>query len=358
MIEQDYYKIKISPQFLKGDIVTQTLSGDTFGTYSGLSLVLSGGPGNSSQLVDVSIPIVLNQTTIDIGYYSVFDGLVSQKDIVNNFIFSASTTSPYNFYLYNTSDNKFKKFLDQVDFYVDWGDGSPIQTITSYAPTSVPHNYTISGNLIISMSAVTPWGVNIIQKPVTVPITNISITNPEGTAVFSPLTGSWSATPSSYNFIYSGDSDCDAQLIRPAGTTPVLITGFTNSNLYDMKKYGGGYKTIGVPFTGATGVIGTYFGSSATGQHTYKINDITYVDNPDGTTIFYFLSSGFTLLDCQYITKDETLMNVIDQPQVNSNVFVERGNNTVLEYMDRIGEVDNVGDITKYGYKFFNFQEF
>jgi hypothetical protein len=359
MIDQDYYKIKISPQLLQGDIITQTLSGDTFGTYSGLSLVLSGGPGNTSQLVDVSIPIVLNQTTIDIGYYSVFDGSILQKDIVNNFIFSATTTFPNRCYLYNTSDNKFKKFLDQVDFYVDWGDGTPTQFITSYFPTPIQHDYTITpADFTITMSAVTPWGIGIVQKPFSVPFTTITINNPEGNTNFPPTTGNWSGTSSSYNFIYSGDADCDAQTIRPAGTTPVLITGYTNSNLYDMKKYGGGYKTIGIPFTGATGVIGTYLGTSLSGQHTYVINDITYVDNPDGTTIFYFLSSGFTLLDCQYITKDETLMNVIEQPQVNSNVFVERGNNTALEYMNRIGEVDNIGDITKYGYKFFKFQEF
>lgn len=351
-MEQDYYKIKISPEFLKGDIIYQTLSGDTFGTYSGLTYVLSG-------LTDVSIPVVLNQNAIDIGYYSVFDGLVLQKDIVNNFIFSSTTTSPNTYYLFNTSDNKFKKFLDQVDFYVDWGDGTPIQSITNFAPNYIQHNYLITpATFTITMSAVTPWGINIVMKDVDVPFTNATISNPQGTAYFSPLTGSWSATPSSYNFIFSGDSDCNSQIIRPAGTTPITITGYTKSNLYDMKKYGGGYQPVGIPFTANTGVIGTYYGTNASGDHTYTINGITYVDFVDGTTLFFAQSSGCTLLDCQPITKDETLMNVIEQPQVYSDVFVERGNNTVLEYMNRIGEVDNTGDITKYGYKFFTFQQF
>lgn len=352
MINQDYYNVKISPEYLKGDIIYQTLSGDTFGTYSALTYVLSG-------LTEVSIPIVLNQTCVDIGYYSVFDGLVLQKDIVNNFIYSSTTSNPNTYYIFNTSNNKFKKFLDQVDFYIDWGDGTPIQNIVNYAPNYLSHTYTITPNdFTITMSAVTPWGVNIITKDISVPFTNATIPNQQGTAYFSPLTGSWSATPSSYNFIFSGDSDCDAQTIRPAGTTPVTITGYTKSNLFDMKKYGGGYRTIGVPFTGNTGVVGTYYGTNSRGEHTYDVNGITYVDLSDGTTIFIVQSSGFAILDCQPITKDETLMNVIEQPQVYSNVFVERGNNTVLEYMNRIGEVDNTGDITKYGYKFFTFQQF
>ena len=37
-----------------------------------------------------------------------------------------------------------------------------------------------------------------------------------------------------------------------------------------------------------------------------------------------------------------------------NNVFIERGKNSALERIQRLGEVDNVGDLEKYGYKFFN----
>lgn len=354
---RDYYKIKISPGSISGDIIAQTYSSDTFGVYSAMTFVLSGNAGNSI-LQDVSVPIFLTQTAIDVGYYSVFDGYVLQKDIVSNFIFSSNTIDPYKYYVFNTSDNKTKKFLDQIDFYIDWGDGTPIQSITNFAPSFLFHNYTSPGSPTITLSALTDWGVSIVTKTITVPFVNVPITNPEGTINFTNLNGNWSGIPTSYDFIFSGDSDCDAQLIRPAGTTPVLITGYSRSNLYDMKKYGGGFKTVGIQFTGATGIVGKYMGQSANGTHTYTINDITYKDFPDGTTIFYVQSSGCTFMDCEYITKDETLMNVIEQPQIFNDVFVERGNNTVLEYMNRIGEVDNIGDITKYGYKFFKFQDF
>jgi hypothetical protein len=54
------------------------------------------------------------------------------------------------------------------------------------------------------------------------------------------------------------------------------------------------------------------------------------------------------------IVKDESLLNIIYQPEVQSNIFVERGKNSALERVERIGEVDNIGDLVKYGYGFFN----
>jgi hypothetical protein len=67
-------------------------------------------------------------------------------------------------------------------------------------------------------------------------------------------------------------------------------------------------------------------------------------------------SSGMTpdMMVCSAITKNEVLLNVIDEPEVQTNVYVERGKNSALERIQRLGEVDNVGDLEKYGYKFFN----
>ena len=57
------------------------------------------------------------------------------------------------------------------------------------------------------------------------------------------------------------------------------------------------------------------------------------------------------------ITKNEALLNVIDQPEVQTDIYVERGKNSALEYVERLGEVDNVGDLEKYGYGFFNVEK-
>jgi hypothetical protein len=60
------------------------------------------------------------------------------------------------------------------------------------------------------------------------------------------------------------------------------------------------------------------------------------------------------MIICTAITKNEVLLNVIDEAEVQSDVFIERGKQSGLESIIRLGEVDNVGDLLKYGYGFFN----
>ena len=60
------------------------------------------------------------------------------------------------------------------------------------------------------------------------------------------------------------------------------------------------------------------------------------------------------MISSSAITKDETLLRIVDKPQVWSDVFIERGKNSALEGLQRLGEVDNLGDLIKYGYRFFN----
>jgi arabinogalactan endo-1,4-beta-galactosidase len=67
-------------------------------------------------------------------------------------------------------------------------------------------------------------------------------------------------------------------------------------------------------------------------------------------------SSGCTSenLVCSAITKNEVLMNVISEAEVQSNIFIERGKNSALEMIERLGEISSVGDLEEYGYKFYN----
>ena len=85
-----------------------------------------------------------------------------------------------------------------------------------------------------------------------------------------------------------------------------------------------------------------------------------YYDYPDGTTIFIVDSSGFTSdwLVLSALTKNEALMNIIDEPEVQSNVFIERGKNSAVENVVRLGEVDNIDELVHYGYKFFKINTF
>jgi hypothetical protein len=333
--------------------------------YSSMTQILSGATNGESLLSDLSVPIFLSQNAVDIGYYSVFDGAVTQKDTMMNFIFTGESASPFDIYFFNTSDVEFKKYLEFSNYYVDWGDGTPVQTITSFSPNYYQHTYSSPGNYTISMSGLSPWGYNAIVKDVTVPYIDVIATNPNGTAFFTPQGGSWSNTPLQYDFIFSGDAICENTLPCCQFTTiPFIITGYTKSSLNDLIQWGrkGDPTRIGdgkfkpnVLVTGASGSIGIVYTPNPSLPYTaYTVNDIDYYDYNDGTTIFIVSSSGCTDLECTGITKNEVLLNVVFDTEVYSNVFIERGKNSALERIQRLGEVNNVGDLVNYGYGFFN----
>ena len=398
------YRIRISPEVIKGDVfkinyigdpyieeqkipfccdiytreVTKYIDGNAY-VYSSMTQILTGATGNTatqniskatlkpgtSLLTGLTIPILITENTVDVGYYSVFDGMIVQQEVMTNFLFSANTTDPYTYNFYNTSDTEFKKYLEFSSYEIDWGDGTPKQTVTNVSPNFYSHTYSQDGEFIISMSGMSPWGSNVVKKTVNVPFTDVTILDPKGTTCFTPMGGSWSATPICYDFIYSGDASCDTYQsgINPYLTVPLVVSGYTQSSVADLRVYGkkqdldDGFYKIGVQITGTTGVVGTYWGGSSNGNQLYTgytINGIDYYDYSDGTTVF--VVSGVTPIEtvCEPIVKNEALLNVIDEPEVQSNVFIERGKVSGLESMERLGEVDNIGDLEKYGYKFFN----
>ena len=374
-VKNDIFKVRytggtydISPPIDPCCVVTATtLSGLSTGftlVYSAMSQVLSGGTDGSSLLTGLTIPVMLTQNTVDIGYYSPFDGMISQKDTILNFLFSATTGSPYTYYFYNTSENDFKKFLSFQSYKLYWGDNTPTQTITTNVPNFYSHTYPSPGTYEIIFSGLSPWGYNVVKKQVTVPFTGTTIPNPFGTAYFVSLGGSWSGTPISYDYLYSGDSDCDVVLQSGSQftTIPITITGYTKSQMTTLSQYGpsnslfaGKYK-IGVQVSGSSNSVGTFWGPSINGLYTaYTINDVDYYDYED-VTIFVVKSSGLTAnwLICTGLTKNEVLLNVIDEAEIQSNVFIDRGKYSGLERLERLGEVDNIGDLDKYGYGFFD----
>jgi hypothetical protein len=384
MEEQKYY-FKISPENILSDLTFVGFTGDTditnfidpcclvessqdifdtgqTGFYIPMPYLLSGNTNGTSFLTGLTIPILFTQTAIDIGYYSTFDGAVLQKDVINNFVFTANTLSPYDYIFYNTSEQEMMKFLGLITYKLDWGDGSPEITLTTPGP--ITHTYPSSdATYTITMTANSPWGISLVQKTVTVPVTQITIPNPNGVATFYPAGGNWSGTPISYDYIFSGDSNTNLADFFSNNYTqvPFIISGLTESSINDLAQYGpkynllGGKFKIGVQVTGTTGCVGTVWGPDSLNTYTaYTINNIDYYDFED-YTLYVTYSSGFTQDDLvlSALTKNEGLLNVIDQPEVQTNVFVERGKQAVLEYMERMGEVDNVGDLEKYGYGFF-----
>lgn len=391
MMDNRWYSIKISPEVIKNDLfvvnydqgnetffpdefccnettttTTVPVTGYTL-VYSSMTDILSGGTNGDSLLTGLTVPILLTETTIDIGYYSVFDGFVLQKDTMTNFLFSGDPFNNYLVYFYNTSEKELKKYLSFSNYTIDWGDGSPIQIVNSTAPTFYSHNYLVDGEYTITMSGTSPWGVNIIKKDLSIPLSGVTISNPNGTAYFIPAGGSWSGTPLMYDYLFTGDSICDVNLQSSYNytTVPFLVTGYTNSYVNDLEVWGNrldpsrfdGRFKLGIQITGTAETVGTFWGPSFDNTYTaYTINGIDYYDYEDGTTLFVVESSGFTpdWLVCSAITKNELLLNVIDEAEIQSNVFIERGKNSAFERVQRLGEIDNVGDLEKYGYKFFN----
>ena len=186
--------------------------------------------------------------------------------------------------------------------------------------------------------------------------------------------GNWSATPISYDYIFSGDSNCDVdQHISSNYTTvPFMVSGYTNSTINDLEVYGAANSLFAGKFkldeevTGIGGVVGTVWKPDPTLIYTaYTINGIDYYDYPENigdsnySTLFVTYSSGYTEnnLDCLPITKDEGLMNVVDGPEVQSDIFIERGKYSAFEYIQRLNEVSTMGGLEKYGYGFFNIRK-
>lgn len=362
MSSQNTYNIRISPGVIKNDIFPVVTSGGTTAyTYSSMTQILSGGTNGDSLLTDLSIQIFLNETIDDIGYYSEWDGYIVQKDIFTNFIYSAESGNSLTYHVLNTSDINRIRFLNDTQYFLDWGDGTPIQSFYDFI-TPISHTYPNSTGTYytISMTGQSPWGTTIIQNQVLTPFTGITISNPFGTVNFIGGTGNWASLPTSYDFIFSGDAinQISAQTSNNYTTVPFLITGYTKSRLNDLKTYGNPKFNPLVVITGATGFIGQYIGPLVSNPKiiSYIIDGIVYYDNPDGTTYYEVYSSGITsdMIWELPITKEEALMGAVFPPEVQSTVYVDRGKYSVLESIQRLGEVDNIGDIRKYGYGFFN----
>jgi hypothetical protein len=356
-MSQDYYKFIVSPENVARDLSVVDYRGTAVGVYSAMTQVVSSGPNGTSLLTNLSVPILLRQNAVDAGYYSPFDGAVLQKDVVTNFLFSSTTSQPYVWNVYNTSD-QFQKFLDLSAYKVDWGDGTPKETITTYAPNSITHTYpTATKEYTITLEQTNPWGVTKVSKKINVPFTNVTIFNPNGETFFMPLTGNWIGTPVSYDYIFSGDAvnEVSAQTSNNYVTVPFTVSGVTKSRINELALYGSPKFQVGVPVI-SNGQIWGAISDMNSVFTAYTITEVNYYDYSDGTTIFFQKSSGLTSnnLSSVPITKDEVLLKVVDQAQVQTNVFVERGKNSAYERIMRLGEVDNLGDMINYGYGFFN----
>lgn len=354
-MNEDKYFIKISPESLKSDIFQKTYSGNTFGVYSAMTAVLSGGTGGSSLLTGLTVPIVFKQTFDDMGFYSGFDGFILQKDVVSNFSVSGDTTNQYNIRVYNTSD-EFKKFLKLSTYEIDWGDGT-VEPFTAVFPNYMEHEYSPSNaTYTIKLTQKNPWGVTNIDKKVTIPNVPAEINNTPNEVTFTPQSGNWANVSFNANYIFTGDSN--NTISGQTSNESFSISGYTSSKLTDLKLYG--------PTKYDTSVVVTKNGENygrvteMTDAYTaYTIQGVNYFDYPNKKTTFVMESSGLTsdMMVAEPITKEEVLFGVVSSPEIQSQIFIDRGKISAFEGIQRLGEVDNIGDLVSYGYGFFKIKE-
>ena len=70
-----------------------------------------------------------------------------------------------------------------------------------------------------------------------------------------------------------------------------------------------------------------------------------------------FLDGSLVQLCREPLVKEEVLMNVCQPTEIQSEVFIERGKQSVFETNQRLGEVRTIGGLIIYGYGFYNIKE-
>ena len=180
---------------------------------------------------------------------------------------------------------------------------------------------------------------------------------------FGELTFSIPYTTGSTTQYFDNNLDYITGSFETSGLTENLsFMAIGSSRLSELKRYG----TTGYTQTLDTG--NTFSGSHYTG---YTIGGLYYMDFTGsytmitGNTPNFFTSGSLNYIDdisgfaTEYVinnmlTRNEHFLGFIEQPRVYSDVFVERGKQGVMEMNLRLGEIDNMGELSIYGNGFFN----
>ena len=147
------------------------------------------------------------------------------------------------------------------------------------------------------------------------------------------------------------------------GTKTFSFMAIWSSRLSEKKLYGSdSYSGITATTKTISGVTVNYTG--------YTIDGLSYEDYDTGYTQItgktpsYLTASGSTIgndsdFATEYVinkmlTRNEHFLGFIEQPRVYSDIFVERGKLGVMELNLRLGEIDNMGELSVYGNGYFN----
>ena len=247
--------------------------------------------------------------------------------------------------IYNSlNTNKLKTLIDSV-FRISWGDGSPDTTLSMPTVYDVDlpyatHTYSGSGIYDIEITIDSPWKVEKIKRSVIIPMEDYDFPTDFGTLTFTvpytydpPVTGVTQDYLEDYRTL-TGDTDESSISFLAAG----------KSRIDEFKKYGKGYIYSGLT-TGHT-EAGDYTG--------YTIDGLFYMDYT-GYTHITGQTSNYANEEVYQgmITRNEHLIGFLDEPQIYSDIFIERGKQGVMERNLRLGEIDSTGELDIYGSGYF-----
>ena len=316
-LDSPYYEPGIG---IVGTASTYAGTGSGGGSYQ-------GGPWmccDSTDIVDITahngpdhqLTVFLDQDFNDIGFYTPFDGGIFQKDLFSNFITVVESGTTDTISLTNSTPFGLYGFTQGFSFTVDWGDGSSQQV--QYPTIELTHQYTQTGNYIIGVQMVAPWGITSMSQPITIPYysgSSLVVSNPNLSFTYNSPSGN-SVTQ---NWMYSSfgplDSGTNVSQYVTANYAPVplTVTGITDSQLINFSTYStqpsnsaflpnGYFLNQPVPLGGEIQVgIGdfqtTLFGEiiSASANFTaYTISDGGSLNNP---VQMYDYSNGITIFE-------------------------------------------------------------
>ena len=280
------------------------------------------------------LTVFLSQDFNDIGHYSIWDGNIDQQDIFSNFVFTATTSNPWDVIVYNTTDFSFYQNLASLPYVIDWGDGQPSTTVQP-PQLAATHSYTfgVAMSRKVTITQQTPWGPLSMTQLITLP--NHSYQGLLATGGLQPQQYGAPAIPvagpggssTAYHGVYGVHGtnsymplDSGININQYSGMAPTIcfeITGLTESVLGLFQSYStlvthpflpGGYNTLtpvplgndyidpntGLILSGMIGVI-TEANANYTGYTISSANGNTPIDFYDfynGITVFIALSCG------------------------------------------------------------------
>jgi len=164
-----------------------------------------------------------------------------------------------------------------------------------------------------------------------------------------------------YNFtdkIITGETESRAQDVRSySALDPYRLNFDVNSETY--VNYSGG-TVDGVDRVTKLGTAFTYvFGADKNdiniGTENQK-NGLLYTDFSGANTTISYIGEGWneTNITLSALTKEEYLFGIISKPEVESDVFIDRGITTIFEKHLKMSEITNLDELSRYGRGYFN----